>query len=612
MYRIIGYLSPTTDEGHMIFNPRMGYNIIDGSLTLVENEIDHAEITVGQENWLYGKTGTFNLHINIYQGTSDLIFRGRLLEVNREMKDDGTFQQKFTFEGIGNYLRDSIQRYKKVQNTTPRQFLQDLINHHNSQVPAYKQFVLRNVEVTNSTDNVYRYVDYTDTWTTIKDKLLSRLGGIIQTSHNMAGTNYIDYIQYNSAERTHVHDDNIVIGRNMKSLSNQEDPTEVITRLIPLGATIQSETVSEDTDAANPRVTIADVNNGKDYIDIPDLQEQFGIINGTHVWEDVHKPNILLTKAKRFIANQAAVKNTYTISAVKLPNYNQFYVSHSYLVKNERIMVSKQLRVIQKDIDFNNPYLSTLTIGNRKFSLSRYQLDTANAEKQAQAVRDRFNANHNDLVALQNDYSKVSNQIKEIQDKVSDVSNRTFITLTNNQKSKPASWYADLATNQIKGAFVLLTAGTSNINRGFATEVTYIKGAGMKFIGAFHKISATDEKAATQEAQFFLSKLQENNVNTSALVACYIGDGNLSTDKAVLDTVLSAFYSVLVSAGYINTVDYANASWFNVRFTSKAKFKWVVDTTSNNIPIIAGAWEYNNNFNNEGLQISKSFDKSFV
>lgn len=615
MYRIIAYESPTATVGHIIYDPKFSYNVLSGKLSLIENEIDNMTLTIGPDNWLYGKNNTFNVHVEVYQDDSTLLFRGRLLDVTREMTDNGEFKQTFVFESIMNYLQDSIQRYKKVQNTTPRQFFQNLIDFHNAQVPDYKKFTLRTVTVTNSTDNVYRYVDYVTTWDTLKDKLLSRLGGVIRTQYK-DGVNYIDYIRTDQG-RLHENDTKIVIGRNMKSLSVKEDPTEVITRLVPLGATIENDTSNEDAGASNPRVTIASVNGGKDYIDIPALQRKYGVINGTNTWDDVHEPSNLLSKAKNWINSQASSKESYTLSALELPNYDYFVVSDSYRVINERVMTTQMLRVVQKDIDFNDPLKSSLTIGDRTSSLSRYQLENINAQKQAKAMQERLNASRSDLVTVNKNYSDMANQFTDLQKQIADMNGgwragSLFVTLDDSHGDKDTNWYSNLANNSINGAVVNLTTGGNTSNSSFSTEKSNLATAGITLVGVYHTLQASNATNATTEGKYFLSQLQAKNISTNAIVACYIADDNLSTNKSTLNGVLSTFYKVLTDAGYNKTTDYSDNSWFGSRFDSKATYKWIINTNTSNAPSAAKAWQYNNNFNNESLSVSKSYDKAFI
>lgn len=616
MYQIIAYETPTSDVRHVVYDPKLRENVINGKLSLIENEINNLTLTVGQENWLYGNTGTFQTHIEVYQDNV-LLFRGRLLDVTREMDSGGKFTQTFVFEDVANYLKDSIQRFAKVQDTTPKQFLQDLIDLHNSQVPAYKQFELRNVEVINSTDNVYRYVDYVSTWDTIQDKLVSRLGGYIVTEY-ANGKNYVDYLKLESST-THTNDTPILLKRNLKSLNVKEDPTEIITRFIPLGATIQQDTSETNGDVSSPRLTIAGVNGGSDYIDIPELQAQFGVINGTNTWDDVHDANILLTKANQWIASQVGSKESYTVSALELPNYDAFKVSDNYLVSNERVMTDAYLRVIQKDIDFNDPLNSSLTIGDKSSSLSQYQLENINAKKQARSIQDKLNASQNALDSLKTDYSVMSNQFVDMQKQIADLNGgwqagSLFVTLSELQSGKTSEWYRNLNDdNNIAGAIIKLTQGVTFANTDFASQVGMVGAAGMTFIGAYHIFTATDEASAVKEAQYFVAQLQANSVSNSAITAAYIGEGNgLSGNKNDLTLYIDAFNAVLANAGYTNTTDYATNDWLDTRFTSNAAYKWIINTETATVPRTADAWQYNNNFNNESLPISKSYDRAFI
>lgn len=372
MYRIIAYDSPTDKTGHVVFDPRINRYISDGKLNLKESEIDDLSLTVSQANYLFSNVQSMQTHIEVYQDNS-LLFRGRAINVTRQMKDNGQFIQSFQIAHIQSYLQDTSQRWAKVQNTTPKQFFQRLIDTHNSQVPDYKRFTVRTVDVTNSTDNVYRYIeDGATTWDTIKDKLVSRLGGFIRVEY-VNGINYIDYLQNPGKE--HPNDTPIQIAKNLQSASVQIDPTEVITQLVPLGATIENNSTTTDTEVSQPRIDIKSVNDSKDYLDIPDLQQEFGIIRKSVQWDDVHKPDILLTKANQWIAQQTAAKESWTVNALELPDLERFKVSDRYLFNNQAVASPQMLRVTGKTIDLLHWQKSTLTIGDKRPSLSNYQLE---------------------------------------------------------------------------------------------------------------------------------------------------------------------------------------------------------------------------------------------
>lgn len=409
MYKIVAYDSPTSTTPHVIFNPATGFFVSDGKLSLKENGINSLELTVSTSNYLYRNAKSFITHIEVYQD-SKLLFRGRCLDVTSQMKDDGQFCKSLVFEDIQNYLQDSIQRYAKVQNTTPREFFKQLIDSHNAQVPAYKRFIMRDVNVTNSTDNVYRYVDYVSTWETIKDKLVSRLGGYIRTEYKN-GTNYIDYLT--NIGEDHKEDTAIKISVNMKSASVKFDPTELITRLVPLGATIENDDQETATSASNPRVTIASVNDGKDFLDMYGLQDEFGVIVGSNVWDDVHDSKILLSKAKDWIKKQKVAQDSWEIDALELPKFDSFNVSDRYMFINEYVANKQLLRVIEKDIDFNQPNKSSLKIANKSVSLSDYQNQHKDYDGQIQSLKARVVSQSGEINTLNSQTLQMNKTIKE-------------------------------------------------------------------------------------------------------------------------------------------------------------------------------------------------------
>lgn len=615
MYQIFAFETPVSDVRNVVYSPKLQANVLSGKLSLIENEISNMTLSVGRENWLFGKAQSFQTHVEVYQDTK-LIFRGRAIDVTKEMDNDGKFSQTIIFESIENYLKDSIQRFAKVQNTTPKQFLQNIINVHNNQVPDYKKMILRNVEVSNSTDNVYRYIDYVSTWETIQDKLVSRLGGYISFAREN-GKNYIDYLKINNNNDL-VNKNNIILGKNLKSISIKQDPSDVITRLIPLGATIQND--NEDTqDAANPRVSIASVNSGVDYIDIPEFQSEFGIINGTNVWDDVNEPSILLSKAKQWIAAQVGSKVGYNISALELANFDHFNVSEMCLVSNQYLMDTNFLRVIQKDIDFNDPLNSSLTIGSREVGLSDIQLENISARRQARDMQNKIVASQSALNSLNNNFYVMNNQFDDLQKQIDDLnggwqSGSLFVNLTQSQKGKPLEWYRSLVDeNNVKGAVLELSKGKQQTNDDFSYQKSSVASVGMKFVGAFHVFTAKTVEDAKEEGAYFASRLNALGVSKSVIVANYLDMSNgISSDKNLLTECIDTFFNEVRSAGYLNSTDYAMDNFFENNFESHAAFKWLIKNKNNAVPYIANAWQFSDNIDGKGIAASKSYEKTFI
>lgn len=250
MYRIIGYNEPTDKNGFIVLDQRVNRTVSEGKLTIKETDIDDLELTVNRDNLLFDNVRPMHTHVEVYDDDK-LLFRGRAIKPKKEMQSSGRFIRTYTFEDIEAYLLDSVQRFYEAVGLTPKEFLQSLLDVHNSQVPQYKQFKLRNCNVTNNKDDAYRQIDYPKTRDAIKDKLINELGGYLVTEYKQDGPNMLDYVT--DIGNDHKSDTPIQLAVNMQSASLTIDPTKVITRVIPLGKQLDSQTV--DVSGENSTVT---------------------------------------------------------------------------------------------------------------------------------------------------------------------------------------------------------------------------------------------------------------------------------------------------------------------------------------------------------------------
>lgn len=250
MYRIIGYNEPTDKNGFIVLDQRVNRTVSEGKLTIKETDIDDLELTVNRDNLLFDNVRPMHTHVEVYDDDK-LLFRGRAIKPKKEMQSSGRFIRTYTFEDIEAYLLDSVQRFYEAVGLTPKEFLQSLLDVHNSQVPQYKQFKLRNCNVTNNKDDAYRQIDYPKTRDAIKDKLINELGGYLVTEYKQDGPNMLDYVT--DIGNDHKNDTPIQLAVNMKSASLMIDPTKVITRVIPLGKQLEPQKV--EVDGENSTIT---------------------------------------------------------------------------------------------------------------------------------------------------------------------------------------------------------------------------------------------------------------------------------------------------------------------------------------------------------------------
>lgn len=490
------YLKQTNDA-----NPEIIHSPGNDSIKLFETKIikdvdsiDSFRFLIYQNHPAYNKLSYLTAQIEIInEQNGKQIFKGRVLEPEDQMTSDGEFYKEVVCEGELSYLHDSLQKWGKWQNMTPAQFFSTLIAEHNSQVEPHKQFVVGNVDVTNSTDNVYRYTDDdADTYETIKDKLIDRLGGELQIRY-VEGVRYIDYLQQTGSVGTQ----RIELSVNLKSISRNIDPSELITVLKPLGNRLESE--EETSDASSPRLTIASVNDGSIYLRDNDKIAQFGIRSAAVVWDDVTQANILKTRGLQFLASQKTALVRYQIDAVDLApldlTVDSFRCGWTYPVFNPLMGIDENLRVINQTIDINDPTGSVLGIGDKFLTQEQYNLMLVKQAKIAQGLENQIVAQGRSIGALRTNLEDTEERLTTLQNQVDngsgDVQNQILAILDELQlivgdmqdiaDSVPtAQTMQDIQTaisslNDFMDAQILLNLNQADINADFESRISALE-----------------------------------------------------------------------------------------------------------------------------------------
>ncbi|BBN97510.1 phage tail protein [Sporolactobacillus terrae] len=373
MFEVKIFDGPDDQKGTVIQSPYPnGLKLSAGTVNTVISGISNMSFTINLNNSGWGKIKPLKTLIEVKDFKRDkVIFKGRVLKPTQTMTSDGLFNIEYACESQLAYLNDSNQRFGEYHNITVRDFLGVMLKNHNRQVETYKQFKLGKVTVIDPNDSLYRYLGYDKTYATIKDKLLDRLGGFLVIREESDG-NYLDYL----AEIGKDSETEIRLRTNLKDMKREIDPLDVITRLVPLGAKIESDN-PDDTGASEARITIADVNGGKDYLDDPEMIAEFGLIVGTLELDDVSDKATLKAKGEQFLAQQKAAKITYSITPVDVSlinrEFDELEAGNRYAVVNPVFGINERLQVIEKDNDLVNPLNISLTIGDKYQTLTEYQ-----------------------------------------------------------------------------------------------------------------------------------------------------------------------------------------------------------------------------------------------
>lgn len=374
MYRVTLFKNGNDKIGTVVQASYADQIIVDGQLGIGINVSDKftfklypfAEIY----NEIQGMVSTYRIDSEI-DGRE--LSRGRILFAE-EVYDDSGFLKNVTCAGVLDYLNDSKQPFQKTQNTTPAQDFKNLINIHNQQVSTAHQFKVGKIEITNSTDNVYHYVEPgAATLTTIMDKLVDRWGGELQVRYESDGR-YLDWLkeigQHSKQE--------INVNTNLQTMERKLDPSKVYSVFYPYGATVEQKNPENEsgTDVASPRLTIGVVNGGKDYLERSDLIAKFGRISGTKNWDDVHDAGVLKTKATSDFNSYKPIAVGYQVTAIDLQplglEVDGFNVGDYNWLNNEFMGIYDELRIVTMTLKLDEPESSELTIGDKELTLAEY------------------------------------------------------------------------------------------------------------------------------------------------------------------------------------------------------------------------------------------------
>lgn len=318
-------------------------------------------------NPFYSKLQKLKTTISIYQ-RDYLLYKGRILN-----EDIGFYNEKtFTCEGELAYFNDTIMRPYEFSGT-PEELLSYYITEHNKQVSTDRQFVLGNVTVKDANDYIVRADStYPNTWKCIQNKLLDLLGGHLILRH-VDGKTIIDYLA--DIDVKNLQD--VEYGENLLDISQSIDGDEIATAIIPLGA-------KQEDDA---RLTIASVNNGKDYVYHPESVEKYGWIFKTVTFDDVTLPSNLLTKANEVLENSKNFLHTVELTAVDLnavdKDIQNFRLGRYVHVVSPPHNIDDYMLVNKLKLNLLKIEDSKLTLGDTRtsFSESQAQNDIQNGNK---------------------------------------------------------------------------------------------------------------------------------------------------------------------------------------------------------------------------------------
>lgn len=454
-------------DGYVLHDSNLEqFTLINPVLTVELNKSGEFTFQIANTHPYYEKIINKRSYIEVYQD-GEWLWSGRPIGINTALK----LVKTVTCEGELAYLHDSNQRIAEYHDMSVKDYFTTLINKHNAMVDESKRFTVGNVTVTDSNDSLYRYSNYEDTFDTIHDKLIDRLGGYLLIRH-VDGVRYIDYVE----SYPYITNQIIEIGSNIIDLSLEESSADTISALIPLGKKLTeiSEESPQQESTGEERLTIESVNNGLDYIVNDDAVSRIGMVFGTVTFDDVTDPYNLLAKGSEELTDR--IYNTLVIS---LNIFDRSFIDKSmssfrlgasvianspkHGLQHKQMMISKmqislvdvskskiEIGVTKKSLtsdiaDSNNSFdtkVETIVsdyVKNEEITVIRPQINEVKSliEQTADSIRSEVSTEYMKVEEKTEIYNYISSQILQESDKIT-ISFRDEITSVQN----------DIVTNQ--------------------------------------------------------------------------------------------------------------------------------------------------------------------
>ena len=367
------------------------YKIYSPKVELELNQIGKFEFTIYNNHPNFDSLRRLKSIVTVYQDDY-LLFRGRILN-----DEQGFYNEKQVFcEGELAFLVDSIQRPYDFTGT-PAELFAQLIANHNSQVGESQRFIVGNVTVTDANDYISRSdSEYLNTWDSINKKLIETHGGFLWVRHEADGI-YLDYL----SELNLLSPQEVEFGKNLLDLKRETKGEDIATAIIPLGAKAEGES----------RLTIADINNGVDYVYNQEAVDRYGWIFRVQTWDDVTLPENLLTKANEALLEQVQMLYSIELTAADLATVDRtiesFHLGVWVQVTTNPHSINQRFLVTKIAIDLLQPAANKLTLGDVIYTMTEA------------AVRGQIAAENRAVEIVSGEMEKVNTSLLETETKLS-------------------------------------------------------------------------------------------------------------------------------------------------------------------------------------------------
>lgn len=358
-----------TLDGAYLYHPWMQDRCItEGALTQEVNKNGSCDVSIVLDHPLAGSILRRKSILEVIrfdlEGSEKNIYRGVVMNT----VEDSNLEMEIQTEGDLVFFQDSIIRpFHKTGTdvpgkTTPGDYFKWLVKKHNEQVDGFKQFAVGQVTVTGDAEDRER--NGHSTTRDILDELVTESGGYIRT-RTVGSVHYIDYL----AEYEAAGGQDIRQGKNVVDITKNVKTDDLATRLIPLGSSTSNNEWP---------VTIANVNNGKDYLEDAEAVKEYGIITKTVSFSDIQDPAKLKEEGEKAFRKINGASVVTELSAIDLSDagydVDMLRIGEKVFCAAPTYNIQQQLQITKKVTDLLKPANSKVTLGGTALTYTQQQL----------------------------------------------------------------------------------------------------------------------------------------------------------------------------------------------------------------------------------------------
>ena len=359
-------------DGTLIYDSTLeDYHISKGQITKEADKSGSFVFSLHPSHFYYDSFVQLKTVVTVYKD-SRIVFRGRVLNY----KADYWNNKELTCEGELGFFQDSIIRPYSVTGT-PAEVFTKFVNEHNAQVDEFKRFKIGTVTVTDPNGRIARdNTGYETTLTNLTSRLLEdATGGHFYVTHGDDGRDLIPTIHY-VADFPVTAPQVIEFGSNLRDYAKTVSAEDIATAIIPLGATINDG----NSETSDPRLTIASVNDGQDYIHSPEAVALRGWIVKAVEWDDITEPANLLSRAREYLATVVNQAVTLELKAIDLHLLDRSIASYNvceyvHVVSRPHNFAAVML-CNKQTIDLLKPENDSLVLGHTFYTFTESQART--------------------------------------------------------------------------------------------------------------------------------------------------------------------------------------------------------------------------------------------